>query len=113
MDRTGQTVAASRFAEMTGTSRERLRTWERRHGFPCPVRDGGGPRRYPLDDVAAVLYVRRAVESGVPVEEAIAGARAGSERPGLSPAAFAGLVDDVPLPVVVVSGPSPLRIEYA
>ncbi|HSD81277.1 MAG TPA: MerR family transcriptional regulator [Solirubrobacteraceae bacterium] len=112
MDTTGQTVSASRFAALTGVSRERLRTWERRHGFPRPHREGGGPRRYALADVTAVLFVRRAAESGMPLERAIRRARAAGARAGLSPAGFAGLVDDAPLPVVVLSGPAPLRVEY-
>src|SRR3954451_23955520 len=98
VDTAGQTVTASRFAEMTGATRERLRTWERRHGFPAPVRAGRGARRYALQDVAPVLFVRRAVESGVPLKDAIARARAATARPGLSPSAFAGLVDDAPVP---------------
>jgi hypothetical protein len=113
VDSAGQTVTASRFAGLTGVSRERLRTWERRHGFPRPHRHGSGPRRYALEDVAAVVFVRRAVESGMPVASAIARARAAGRRNGVSASAFAGLVDDAPLPVVVLSGPAPLRIEYA
>ena len=41
----GQTITATRFAELTGVSRERLRTWERRYGFPTPRRVGAGARR--------------------------------------------------------------------
>jgi hypothetical protein len=113
VDSSGQLVSASRFAGLTGVSRERLRTWERRHGFPLPHRHGSGPRRYALEDVAAVVFVARAVESGMPLASAIDRARAAGRRSGLSPAGFAGLVDDAPLPVVALSGPAPLRIEYA
>lgn len=109
---TGQSVTATRFAALTGVSRERLRTWERRHGFPLPLRDGAGPRRYALSDLAPVLFVRRAVEAGTPLPAAIARARAAASRPGLSPAAFAALVDDAPVPVAALSGPAPLRVEY-
>src|ERR671931_195801 len=42
----GQTLSATRFAQLTGMSRERLRTWERRYGFPEPRRGGPGARRY-------------------------------------------------------------------
>jgi hypothetical protein len=112
VDSHGQTVSASRFAALTGVSRERLRTWERRHGFPVPRREGAGPRRYALADVAAVLFVRRAVESGVPLAQAVQRARAAGAQTGLSPAAFASLVDDAPVPVVALSGPGRLRVEY-
>jgi DNA-binding transcriptional MerR regulator len=112
VDNSGQTLSASRFAALTGVTRERLRTWERRHGFPRPYREGSGPRRYALADVTSVVFVRRAVESGTPLAQAVERARAVGHRSGLSPAAFAGLVDDAPMPVVALSGPAPLRVEY-
>src|SRR3954454_2570347 len=65
----GQTVSATRFAQLTGVSRERLRTWERRYGFPAPLRVGQGPRRYAVDDVARVVAVRQAAGAGVPLSE--------------------------------------------
>ena len=44
-------MSATRFAQLTGVSRERLRTWERRYGFPAPRRVAQGPRRYAVEDV--------------------------------------------------------------
>ena len=70
-DKGGQTVSATRFAALTGVSRERLRTWERRYGFPVPHRTDAGPRRYALEDVQRVVAVRRAAEAGVPIPRAI------------------------------------------
>lgn len=107
-----QTVSATRFAELTGVARERLRTWERRHGFPLPQRDGRGPRRYAVEDVARVVAVRRAAEDGVPLARAIA--RTPTESGSAAPDAgtFTALVDHAPLPVVILSGPEPLRIEW-
>ncbi len=62
----------TRFAALTGVSRERLRTWERRYGFPrAPCASTRGPRRYALDDVQRVVAVRRAAEAGVPIPRAI------------------------------------------
>ena len=69
------TLSAARFAELTGVTRERLRTWERRHGFPRPVRSGTGPRRYAASDASRVIAVREAAEAGVPVARAIKQAR--------------------------------------
>jgi DNA-binding transcriptional MerR regulator len=112
VDRPGQTVSATAFAQLTGVSRERLRTWERRHGFPAPHRDGGGPRRYRLRDVTRVVAVRRASEEGVPIAEAIARVVAGEITGDLSPETFAAMVEQAPLPVVVLSGPEPLEIAY-
>jgi hypothetical protein len=108
----GQTVSATRFAQLTGVSRERLRTWERRHGFPAPQRVGDGPRRYALDDVGPVVAIRQAAGAGVPLTEAIARVRAGAAADPPPPSTFAALVEALPVPVVVLSGPEPMRIEY-
>jgi MerR family transcriptional regulator, light-induced transcriptional regulator len=114
VDKGGQTVSATRFAELTGVSRERLRTWERRYGFPIPRRVARGPRRYALDDVGRVVAVRRAAADGIPLPEAIARAQVAS-APGARPpgaSTLAALVERLPVPVVALSGPVPLRIAY-
>jgi hypothetical protein len=118
-DRGGQTISATRFAELTGVSRERLRTWERRFGFPAPVRVGAGPRRYAADDAVRVVAVRRAAADGVPLPLAIEAALPlGSDRGagggGIpSDAAFRAAVELAPVPVALVSGPEPLRLAWA
>ncbi len=109
--RSGQTVSATDFAALTGVSRERLRTWERRHGFPLPVRAHGGSRRYAVDDVGRVVAVRRAVESGVPLPAAIGATDLPSDA-GISRAAQAALAEHAPVAVVALSGPEPLRVEW-
>jgi MerR family transcriptional regulator, light-induced transcriptional regulator len=113
VDRGGQTVSATRFSELTGVSRERLRTWERRFGFPEPVRVGGGPRRYALADAARVVAVRRAAAEGTPLPIAIgaAGTMSGGDVPPAE--AFRAAVELAPVPVALVSGPEPLRLEWA
>lgn len=107
----GQTVSATDFAALTGVSRERLRTWERRHGFPRPVRAHGGARRYAVDDVARVVAVRRAVESGVPIPSAIDATDLRADA-GISGAAQSALAEHAPVAVVALSGPEPLRVEF-
>jgi DNA-binding transcriptional MerR regulator len=111
-DTGGQTVSATRFAQLTGVSRERLRTWERRYGFPMPQRVAQGPRRYALEDVGRVVAVRHAAAAGVPLAEAIARARAAPKARPPAAATLAALVDQLPVPVVALSGPAPIRIEY-
>jgi MerR family transcriptional regulator, light-induced transcriptional regulator len=111
-DKGGQTVSATRFAQLTGVSRERLRTWERRYGFPAPHRVARGPRRYAADDVSRVVAVRHAAEAGVPLAEAIARTRAAEATAAPPAETLASLVDELPVPVVALSGPAPLRIEY-
>lgn len=112
MDKGGQSISATDFAELTGVSRERLRTWERRHAFPQPIRVGGGPRRYSPDDVARVVAIRRAVENGIPIPAAIAASAEPATEGQISEAARAALANDAPVAVVALSGPEPLRIEY-
>jgi DNA-binding transcriptional MerR regulator len=108
----GQTVSATRFAALTGVSRERLRTWERRYGFPRPHRVGHGPRRYEIADAGAVVAVRRAAEQGVPLPRAIDAASSGERASALSGASLGAVAEHLPAPLVILSGPSPMRIEY-
>lgn len=115
VDKGGQTVSATEFAELTGVSRERLRTWERRFDFPRPARVARGPRRYALSDASRVVAVRRAAEQGVPLSRAITDATgAGGEAlaSGVSGKTLATAVAVAPIPVVLVSGPEPLRVAY-
>jgi DNA-binding transcriptional MerR regulator len=112
VDKAGQTVSATTFAQLTGVSRERLRTWERRHGFPAPMRSGSGPRRYRLRDVPRVVAVRRASENGVPIAEAVARAAVDEPSSQMPADAFATMVEHAPLPVAALSGPQPLAVVY-
>jgi DNA-binding transcriptional MerR regulator len=112
VDKGGQTVSATRFANLTGVSRERLRTWERRYGFPEPRRSGTGPRRYAVEDVQRVVAVRRAAEAGVPIPDAIERTRSDEVPSHLAVGTFAALVEHAPVPVAALSGPEPLRIEF-
>jgi hypothetical protein len=107
----GTLVSATRFATMTGVSRERLRTWERRYGFPRPRRVARGPRRYELSDAARVVAVRRAAEQGVPLRDAIADSPAMAPA-GVSATTLQAIPERLPAPILLVSGPAPVRIEY-
>jgi DNA-binding transcriptional MerR regulator len=112
VDKGGQTVSATEFAELTGVSRERLRTWERRFDFPRPARVAHGPRRYQLADAARVVAVRRAAEQGVPLPRAIADASDALATVEVSAATLAATAAVAPIPVVLVTGPEPLRVAY-
>jgi DNA-binding transcriptional MerR regulator len=107
----GTLVSATRFATLTGVSRERLRTWERRYGFPRPLRVGSGPRRYELVDAARVVAVRRAAEQGVPLSDAIA-ATHGTATARVSATTLQSIPEHHPAPLLLLSGPAPVRIEY-
>src|SRR3954465_8245631 len=47
-----------------GVSKEVLRVWERRYGFPAPLRDPRGERLYTGDDVARLRLVKRLMDTG-------------------------------------------------
>ncbi len=112
VDKGGHTVSATEFAELTGVSRERLRTWERRFGFPRPARVNEGPRRYSLTDAPRVVAVRRAAEQGVPLPRAIEDASIAVAAADISQATLAATAAVAPIPVVLVTGPEPLRVTY-
>ena len=49
----------------TGLSKDTLRVWERRYGFPQPLRDSNGERVYPADQLEKLRVIRRLMDSGV------------------------------------------------
>ncbi|GAB3268026.1 MerR family transcriptional regulator [Chitinimonas naiadis] len=49
----------------TGLSKELLRIWERRYGFPLPARDEQGDRVYPPEQVEKLRLVRRLLDRGL------------------------------------------------
>jgi methylmalonyl-CoA mutase cobalamin-binding subunit len=48
----------------TGLSKDTLRVWERRYGFPTPGRDPFGERAYPLGQVERLRLVKRLLDAG-------------------------------------------------
>jgi DNA-binding transcriptional MerR regulator/methylmalonyl-CoA mutase cobalamin-binding subunit len=48
----------------TGLSKDTLRVWERRYGFPSPTRDAQGERVYPLQQVEKLRVVKRLLDAG-------------------------------------------------
>ena len=106
------TLSASEFAIVTGMTRDRLRTWERRFGWPSPERAGGGARRYRTEDAARVVAVRRLHEIGVPLDHAIE-QRSDPPTGSVGASTWRNLVDELPFGVVLLSGPVPLTVEFA
>ena len=61
----------------TGLSKDVLRMWERRYGFPLPGRDNNGERTYPAEQVDRLRQIKRLMDAGhrpgkliaTPVEE--------------------------------------------
>jgi MerR family transcriptional regulator, light-induced transcriptional regulator len=48
----------------TGLSKDVLRVWERRYGFPAPERDAHGERRYPAAQVRRLRLIKRLMDQG-------------------------------------------------
>ena len=48
----------------TGLSKDTLRVWERRYGFPAPERDPMGERSYPFDQVERLRTIKRLLDAG-------------------------------------------------
>lgn len=74
----------------TGLSKDTLRVWERRYGFPQPLRDANGERVYPSEQVDKLRLLKRLMDQGHrpgkiaerSVEQLQALAEAGNGRPG-------------------------------
>jgi DNA-binding transcriptional MerR regulator len=49
----------------TGITRDTLRIWERRYGFPIPVRNDKGERTYPEIQVRHLQRIRRLLDQGL------------------------------------------------
>lgn len=62
-EETGLTISA--LEQELGIGKDTLRVWERRYGFPSPLRDAKGERLYPADQVARLRVVRRLLDQGM------------------------------------------------
>jgi DNA-binding transcriptional MerR regulator len=49
---------------ITGLRREQLYMWQRRYGFPSPLRDAFGDRVYPADQVARLKLIKQLLSEG-------------------------------------------------
>lgn len=47
-----------------GLSKDVLRVWERRYGFPSPARDANGERLYPAEQVRRLRLIKRLMDEG-------------------------------------------------
>lgn len=66
-DRSGMphiTLSIAAVERDTGLSKDTLRVWERRYGFPSPQRDAIGERAYTLDHVEKLRVIKRLMDAG-------------------------------------------------
>lgn len=104
-------ISSVEMSRLTGIGSGRLRTWERRHGFPTPVRAANNVRRYLASDVRRVLAVARLVEAGLPLAEAIQARPEEGSVP--TPAGSLGAaLDEAPAAAIALSGPAPLTVAW-
>jgi methanogenic corrinoid protein MtbC1 len=72
---------------MTGVPAATLRSWERRYGFPAPLRTPTARRLYSDHDVNRIRWVKARTERGLAAGQAIRWARSGgAEEPSPAPA---------------------------
>jgi len=64
-------ISIGALARASGVPIETLRTWERRYGFPTPVRTASGHRRFPIGEVARLQQIARAIALGHRVSDVI------------------------------------------
>ncbi len=62
MNTPGFTIAA--VERDTGLSKDVLRMWERRYGFPVPARDAHGERLYSAEQLARLRLIKRLMDQG-------------------------------------------------
>lgn len=65
MEATPLTLSISAVERETGISKDVLRKWESRYGFPAPLRDGHGERLYPTDQVTRLRLIKRLMDAGM------------------------------------------------
>ena len=63
MDTPGLTIAA--VASLTGVTKEVLRKWEVRYGFPVPARDGSGNRKFTAEHVERLQMIKSLLDCGL------------------------------------------------
>ncbi|MEJ2767373.1 MerR family transcriptional regulator [Mycetohabitans sp. B46] len=57
-------VGIGALAHEIGLTRDTLRVWERRYGFPRPLRNAGGERLYPAEQVRKLRLVKQLLDAG-------------------------------------------------
>ena len=65
MDEAKMLLNISAVERETGLSKDVLRIWERRYGFPEPQRDDNAERLYPPEQVAKLRTIKRLMDTGM------------------------------------------------
>jgi methylmalonyl-CoA mutase cobalamin-binding subunit len=74
MERSGpELLSITEVEQQTGIRQATLRMWEKRYGFPQPLRDRHGDRVYPLCQVDRLQAVKRLMDQGIRPGKILAG----------------------------------------
>jgi DNA-binding transcriptional MerR regulator/methylmalonyl-CoA mutase cobalamin-binding subunit len=65
MEHHGLVLNISAVERETGLSKDVLRMWERRYGFPKPGRDDNGERQYTVPEIAKLRSIKRLMDVGM------------------------------------------------
>jgi len=65
MEHTETRLNISAVERETGLSKDVLRMWERRYGFPSPGRDENAERQYTADELAKLRAIKRLMDTGL------------------------------------------------
>ena len=97
IDSPGLLLNISAVERETGLSKDVLRMWERRYGFPKPARNENGERQYAVAEVARLRAIKRLMDVGMrPGKlihrpqgdlDALSDVRSGPQRDAVAPAA--------------------------
>jgi len=60
----GRLLSIAAVERETGLSKDTLRVWERRYGFPSPARDAFGERVYAVEQVERLRLLKRLLDAG-------------------------------------------------
>lgn len=74
-DDKGLTLSIGAVSRATGIPANTLRTWERRYGFPRPVRTDGGQRAYEAKVVPHLTDIARALDRGLRPRDVLTASR--------------------------------------
>lgn len=64
-DATSSALPIAAVEKETGLAKDTLRAWEKRYGFPQPLRDAAGDRRYPPEQVQRLQLISRLLDAGL------------------------------------------------
>ncbi|MBJ7470505.1 MAG: MerR family transcriptional regulator [Solirubrobacteraceae bacterium] len=112
IERAAGTVSSRELETLTGVSPERVRTWQRRFGFPASATCPRGRRVFLADDVPRVLALSQLVAAGEPVGRAVLQVQSGAARQ-IDTASLERSFGAVATPVVALAGPAPVEVVWA